>query len=47
MEENFEPDEWLGLLLGGKLYMNFKKDPREGIQQLLKEIKNVTAAGMC
>ena len=47
MEENYEPDGWLGLILGTKLYMHFEKDTQEGIQQLLKEITNVTAAGMC
>ena len=47
MEENYEPDGWLGLILGTKLYMHFEKDHQEGIQQLLKEITNVTAAGMC
>ncbi|XP_015780024.1 PREDICTED: uncharacterized protein LOC107357902 isoform X3 [Acropora digitifera] len=43
MEKNFKPDGWLGIIKGTKLYMHFEKDPREGIQQLLKEIKNVTA----
>ena len=47
MEENYKPDGWLGLILGTKQCMHFEKDPREGIQQLLKEIKNVTATGMC
>ena len=47
MEENYKPDGWLGIIKGTKLYMHFEKDSREGIQQLLKEIKNVTATGMC
>ena len=47
MEDNYKPDGWLGMLKGAKLYMHFEKDSREGIQQLLKEIKNVTATGMC
>ena len=46
MEENYRPDGWLGIILGSKLYMNFKKDPHKGIQELWKEIKNVTT-GMC
>ena len=46
MEENYRPDGWLGIILGTKLYMHFEKDPREGIQQLLKEIRTVTV-GMC
>ena len=46
MEENYSPDGWRGITLGTKLYMHFEKDPREGIQQLLKEIRTVTA-GMC
>ncbi|XP_067056443.1 uncharacterized protein [Acropora muricata] len=44
MEENYKPDGWLGLILATKHYMHFEKDPREGIQQLLKEITNLTAA---
>ena len=47
MEENYTPDGWLGLILATKLYMHFEKDIQEGIQQLLKEVTNVTAAGMC
>ena len=47
MEENYEPDGWLGIILGTKLYMHFEKDPQEGIQELLKEITNVTPAGKC
>ena len=46
MEENYKPDGWLGIILGSKLYMNFKEGPHKGIQELLKEIKNVTT-GMC
>ncbi|XP_067030823.1 uncharacterized protein [Acropora muricata] len=44
MEENYTPDGWLGLILATKLYMHFEKDTQEGIQQLLKEVTNVTAA---
>ncbi|XP_015753413.1 PREDICTED: uncharacterized protein LOC107333164 isoform X2 [Acropora digitifera] len=44
MEENYTPDGWLGLILARKPYMHFEKDPQEGIQQLLKEITNLTAA---
>ncbi|XP_044170066.1 uncharacterized protein LOC122954100 [Acropora millepora] len=47
MEENYKPDGWLGLILATKNYMHFEKDPCEGIQQLLKEITNVTAADTC
>ena len=47
MEENYKPDGWLGLIQATKLYMHFEKDPQEGIQQLLKEIANITAVGMC
>ena len=47
MEENYEPDGWLGLILGMKQCMHFEKDPREGIQQLLKEITNETSAETC
>ena len=46
MEENYKPDGWLGILLGTKLWMNFKRDPYKGIQELLKEISIVTA-GIC
>ena len=46
MEENYKPDGWLGIILGSKLYMNFKEGTHKGIQELLKEIKNVRA-GMC
>ena len=47
MEENYKPDGWLGLILGTKQCMHFEKDPREGIQQLLKEITNETPAETC
>ena len=47
MEENYKPDGWLGIIKGAKLYMHFEKDPREGIQQLLKEITNETSAETC
>ncbi|XP_015780019.1 PREDICTED: uncharacterized protein LOC107357901 [Acropora digitifera] len=43
MEENYKPDGWLGIILGSKLYMNFKEGTHKGIQELLKEIKNVRA----
>ncbi|XP_044170071.1 uncharacterized protein LOC122954105 [Acropora millepora] len=46
MEENYKPDGWLGIILGSKLYMNFKEDTHKGVKELLKEIKNVRA-GMC
>ena len=46
MEENYSPDGWLGIILGTKLWMNFKRDPHKGIQQLLKEILTATE-GLC
>ena len=47
MEENYKPHGWLGFILSTKLYMHFEKDPRVGIQQLLKERANVIAEDMC
>lgn len=38
MESNYSPDGWLGIVLGSKLWMDFRKDPSVGIQQLSKEI---------
>ncbi|CAD5126309.1 DgyrCDS14462 [Dimorphilus gyrociliatus] len=42
MEENFEPENWLGLILGSKLYINFSKPAKrnESFQNLLKELTN-------
>lgn len=38
MEPSYSPDGWLGIILGSKLWMDFRKDPSVGIQQLIKEI---------
>ena len=38
MEPSYNPDGWLGIILGSKLWMDFRKDPSIGIQQLIKEI---------
>lgn len=38
MEPSYSPDGWLGIILGSKLWMDFRKDPSIGIQQLMKEI---------
>lgn len=38
MEPSYCPDGWLGIILGSKLWMDFRKDPSVGIQQLIKEI---------
>lgn len=45
MESGYNPDGWLGIILGAKLWMDFRKEPNVGIQQLMKEIsKGKTAA---
>lgn len=38
MESGYNPDGWLGIILGAKLWMDFRKEPNVGIQQLMKEI---------
>lgn len=38
MESSYSPDGWLGIILGSKLWMDFRKEPTVGIQQLFKEI---------
>ena len=38
MEPGYSPDGWLGIILGAKLWMDFRKEPNVGIQQLMKEI---------
>lgn len=38
MESGYTPDGWLGIVLGSKLWMDFRKEPTVGIQQLVKEI---------
>ena len=38
MESNYSPDGWLGIILGSKLWMDFRKNPSVGLQQLTKEI---------
>ena len=38
MEPGYTPDGWLGIVLGSKLWMDFRKEPTVGIQQLVKEI---------
>ncbi|XP_078359598.1 uncharacterized protein LOC144644064 isoform X1 [Oculina patagonica] len=44
MESNYSPDGWLGIVLGSKLWMDFRKDPSVGIQQLSKEISKARVA---
>lgn len=45
MESGYNPDGWLGIILGAKLWMDFRKEPNVGIEQLMKEIsKGKTAA---
>lgn len=44
MESGYNPDGWLGIILGAKLWMDFRKEPNVGIQQLLKEISKVKTA---
>lgn len=38
MEPGYTPDGWLGIVLGSKLWMDFRKEPTVGIKQLVKEI---------
>ena len=42
MEANYEPDGWLGILLGTKLYYNFFSDEHmaSSMESLIKEIGN-------
>lgn len=42
MEPSYSPDGWLGIILGSKLWMDFRKDPSIGIQQLIKEISKAS-----
>lgn len=44
MEPSYSPDGWLGIILGSKLWMDFRKDPSIGIQQLIKEISKASVA---
>ncbi|XP_074615176.1 uncharacterized protein LOC141874718 isoform X1 [Acropora palmata] len=46
MEESYSPDGWLGIILGSKLWMDFRKDPHKGIQQLMNEITSATAVSL-
>lgn len=47
MEESYSPDGWLGIILGSKLWMDFRKEPHKGIQQLMNEITTATAGTVC
>ena len=38
MEPGYSPDGWLGIILGSKLWMDFRNEPTVGIKQLTKEI---------
>ncbi|XP_015764460.1 PREDICTED: uncharacterized protein LOC107343405 [Acropora digitifera] len=46
MEESYSPDGWLGIILGSKLWMDFRKEPHKGIQQLMNEITTATAVSI-
>lgn len=43
MESSYCPDGWLGILLGSKLWMDFRNEAHVGIQQLMKEISQASA----
>ena len=43
MEPGYSPDGWLGIILGSKLWMDFRREPNVGIQQLMKEISKAKA----
>ena len=47
MEESYSPDGWLGIILGSKLWMDFRKEPHKGIQQLMNEITTAAAGTVC
>lgn len=38
MEFGYNFDGWLGIILGVKLWMDFRKELNVGIQQFMKEI---------
>ena len=46
MEEYYQPDGWLGIILGSKLYMDFsgKLDQTEEMKKLLREVQTNQAA---
>ena len=41
MERSYSPDGWLGIILGSKLWMDFRNEPTVGIHQLIKEMSKV------
>ncbi|XP_032238030.2 uncharacterized protein LOC5512767 isoform X2 [Nematostella vectensis] len=45
MEQDYRPDGWLGMILGAKLWMDFRESVDTGIVHLMKELQyNQTAA---
>ena len=38
METDYQPDGWLGIIMGTKLWMDFRQDIQSGISQLKKEL---------
>lgn len=46
MERSYSPDGWLGIILGSKLWMDFRNEPTVGIQQLMKELSKRKETGM-
>ena len=47
MENDYEPDGWLKLIVERNQVMDFVIDASGGRHQRLKELTNTTAAGMC
>ena len=50
LQQGYDPDGWLGLILGSKLYFDFSpaKKFEDSIEALIKELKNnnIAANGM-
>lgn len=50
MERRFQPRGWLGIIMGTKLWMDFREDGNleAGTSQLIKELgQTVTSQGRC
>ena len=45
MEEGYDPDGWLGIILGTKLYYKFTCDQETDVDGLLKGIQKVVGIG--
>jgi hypothetical protein len=38
MDPNYRPDDWLGLLIAGQLYVEFASDPPVPFEQSMDEL---------